>query len=169
MNEKNFDSLLKQGKDQIKNFDYAKLKDFVTGLTLNGAERSDEDFSPIYSLLRKVAVDVKNNPKDPFTHFAAFENAERGVVLVIFKFNLYERDGKGFMKVSASFVENATTFNCPHKLLDLITDSKAENYKKQVNLKYPLEVEEKLRLEYIKDLIGKKPSVKLTQKDLEKN
>ena len=160
MNEK-FEDLNKQ----IEKMNYAGFKDFILGLTLNGKERSDEDFSSFYTALNNTALEVQNNPKDPVTHFAAYKNAERGVVLVIFKINFYEKDGKGYMQITPSFIENPASFRCPRKVLDLITDKQSAYYKSQVEIKYPREEEERLRTENLKELLQNKPSVKLNKED----
>lgn len=164
MTEK-FEDLIKKTKDHIEILNYAEFKDFILGLTLNGAERSDEDFSPFYAAVSKTALEVQNNPKDPVTHFAAYKNAERGVVLVIFKIKFYEKNGKGCMQIVPSFVEKPSSFRCPRKVLDLITDKQAAYYKSQVDIKYPVEEEQRLRAENLKELLQNKPTVKLTQED----
>ena len=50
-------------------------------------------------------------------------------------------------------------------MLDLITDKQAAYYKSQVDIKYPVEEEQRLRAENLKELLQNKPTVKLTQED----
>ena len=98
MTEK-FEDLIKKTKDHIEILNYAEFKDFILGLTLNWRRNVVmKIFSPFYAAVSKTALEVQNNPKDPVTHFAAYKNAERGVVLVIFKIKFYEKDGKGCMQ-----------------------------------------------------------------------
>ena len=76
-----------------------------------------------------------------------------------------KKTAKAVCKIVPSFVEKPSSFRCPRKVLNLITDKQAAYYKSQVDIKYPVEEEQRLRAENLKELLQNKPTVKLTQED----
>lgn len=150
-------------KEQANNLTYEQLKLFVKNLCLNGQKQNGSNFMSFFRDVSLLALKAKNMPDSFTTLFTAFNTTDRGVVLVIFQFHLLEEQGKELFSVTTSFVEDPTSYRCPHAVLDLVTDTSpsAVKYKELVANSFSRETENNVLVAHAE----KRKSIKFSEEE----